>query len=58
MPLELKPNGIFRVSQSSNRADSNAEAVSNYTIKFNASVEGESSGFLAQLKRFPDEVAK
>ena len=62
MPLELKPQGIYRVLSNNrdnrdNRADC-SEAVSNFTIKFTASVEGESTGFLALLKRFPDEVEK
>ena len=56
MPLALTPQGIFRGDGS--------EAVSYFTIKFVASVDGDKTarsrgpGFMALIKRIPDDVEK
>ena len=62
MPLALTPQGIFRVT--SNSRGDGIEAVSNFTIKFVASVDGDKTahsggpGFMALIKRIPDEMEK
>ena len=60
MPLELKPQGIYRVT--SNSRGDGSDAVSNFTIKFTSSVDESASkggpDFLALIKRFPDGMEK
>ena len=64
MPLELQPQGIFRVYSNNRGGCADREAISNFTIQLTASVNGdgshakEGSGFLAKLKRFHDGKEK
>jgi len=56
----VKEDGIYRCNECSN----SSEAISNFTVKLTASVDCDKNaesggpGFLAMIKRFPDEVER
>ena len=56
--LEAREDGVYHCNEKTN----SEELVSNFSVSLHSLVEGEDGngghGFLAKLKRFPDETEK